>query len=109
MPFKKSEKQSKHLLLEQAIIAWSNLASEVAVRELMQILQNEKYSLAQAYATKALAKIGPDAKQAVPALIQALKNDDWSVRGSAAEALEEINIEAEATKDADFDFQPFID
>ena len=53
--------------------------------------------------------IGPEAKAAVPALIQALKDVQWKVRSQAAEALEKINIEAEAeaTEDAEFDFWYF--
>ena len=56
------------------------------------------------HAAEALGQIGPEAKAAVPALIQALKDEDRDVGQSEAEALEKINIEAEATEDAAFDF-----
>ena len=55
-------------------------------------------------AATALGEIGPDAKEAVPALAEALKDENYYVRENAAEALEKINIEAEATEDAEFDF-----
>ena len=54
-------------------------------------------------AVATLGEIGPEAKKAaVPAL--ALKDGDWHVRQSAAEALEKVNIEAESTEDTKFDF-----
>ena len=53
------------------------------------------------YAAKALGKIDSEAKAAVPALAQALKEDD-DVRQYAAGALEKVNIEAEATEDTEF-------
>ena len=43
---------------------------------------------------EALGKIGPAAKEAVPALIEALKDPDIDVRRSVAEALGEIGPEA---------------
>jgi HEAT repeat protein len=43
---------------------------------------------------RALGHIGPDAKAAIPALIEALKEPDARVRVAAAEALMEIDPEA---------------
>ena len=37
-------------------------------------------------------------------LIQSLKDENSRFRQSAAEALKKINIEAESTEDAEFDF-----
>ena len=51
-----------------------------------------------------MGEISPEAKATVPTLIQALKDENYYVRENAAEALEKINIEAEATEDAEFDF-----
>ena len=48
-----------------------------------------------------MGKIDSEAKAAVPALAQALKEDD-DVRQYAAGALEKVNIEAEATEDTEF-------
>ena len=42
------------------------------------------------YAANALGRIGPDAKAAVPALIEALNDQDEGVRLSAAKALNRI-------------------
>ncbi len=44
----------------------------------------------QRSAAAALEKLGPAAKDAVPALIQALKDKNWAVRSRAAEALEQV-------------------
>ena len=48
-----------------------------------------------------MGKIDSEAKAAVPALAQALKEDD-DVRQYAAGELEKVNIEAEATEDTEF-------
>jgi HEAT repeat protein len=42
------------------------------------------------YAAKALGNIGPKAKEAVPALIEALKDENLDVRYYAQEALNKI-------------------
>lgn len=42
-------------------------------------------------AAEALGKIGPEAKAAVPALIEALKDGDRWIRAPAERALEKIN------------------
>ena len=44
-------------------------------------------------AVEALGRIGPDAKMAVPALNELLKDANESVRKAAAEALEKIKDE----------------
>jgi len=75
---------------------------------LIQALKDKGDSSVRYWSAKALGQIGPKAKAAVPALAQALKDieDSYSpyFRESAVEALEKINIEAEATEDAEFDF-----
>jgi HEAT repeat protein len=47
-------------------------------------------------AATSLGQIGPGAKEAVPALIKALKDKYYTVRQFAAQALGEIGPEAEA-------------
>ena len=47
----------------------------------------------QGAAVEALARIGPKAKTVVPALTELLKDETWSVRKMAAEALEKIRKE----------------
>ena len=76
-----------------------------AVPALIQALKRDEDSWVRMLAATALGAIGPDAKAAVPALIQALTDEHDDVRGQAAEALEKINIEAEATEDTEFDFR----
>jgi len=39
-------------------------------------------------AAEALGGIGPEAKAAIPALVELLKDDDWRLRWAATEALE---------------------
>jgi len=79
-----------------------------AIMALIQALKDKGDSSVRYWSAKALGQIGPKAKAAVPALAQALKDieDSYSpyFRESAVEALEKINIEAEATEDAEFDF-----
>lgn len=50
-------------------------------------------------AINTLAKIGPDAKDAVPALIEVLKDNDFEVRQAAADALEAIELKTKAFKE----------
>ena len=47
-------------------------------------------------AATALRKFGPDARAAVPALIEALKDERWDVRRAAATALGRIGPDAVA-------------
>ena len=63
----------------------------------IQILRLQSKSMdLRCHAAIVLARIGPEAKAAVPALIQALKNADSEVFGSVAMALGEIGPEARA-------------
>jgi len=48
------------------------------------------------HASRALVKLGPDAKAALPALIRATKDSDLEVRSNACEALKNLGIDAEA-------------
>ena len=50
-------------------------------------------SRVRAEVARALAEIGPDAKDAVPPLIEVLKDEDYTVRQTAADALEAISLD----------------
>jgi len=60
-----------------------------AVPELIRALKGE-YGPVREYAAWILGKMGPNAKEAIPALTDALWDKDKFVRGSAQKALEEI-------------------
>ncbi len=79
--------------------------AKAAVLALIQALKDGDSDV-RLNAAEALGQIGPEAKAAVPALIQSLKDEKQAVRlnVAAAVALEQINIEAEAIEDAEFDF-----
>ena len=62
----------------------------MCVRDLIQSLKSRKR------VALALGKIGPEAKEAVPALIQALNNQNSDVRCAAVVALSKINPEAKS-------------
>ncbi len=66
-----------------------------AIAFLIKTLEDkDKIRIAREGAAKALGNIGPDAKEAVPALIKALENDESDVRKAAAEALGNIGPDA---------------
>ena len=79
-------------------------------RRVQQLIQNLRsfVSKDRLYASGSLRAIGPAAEAAVPALIEALKDEDSNVRGSAADALGKIGPAAvpaliEALRDDDSD------
>ena len=63
--------------------------SQKEIQEHIKELGNKKSEI-RAEAATALMWFGPEAKAAIPALQKALKDKDWWVRTSAAEALERI-------------------
>jgi HEAT repeat protein len=67
-----------------AIDALGKIGDGAAVPDLLDILINEKDGDIRWTATNALGQIGP---AAVPGLREALRDEDWKVRRSAAEAL----------------------
>ena len=60
------------------------------VPALIKVLQDKKLGGSRLSAARALGGIGPDAKAAVPALIDAMRESDWKDRDGAAEALGDI-------------------
>ena len=91
------------LILTLIINGCEKQGVEQKVNKQIRLLKHDYYKVSNS-AAFALGKIGPQTKEVVPALIQALKDEDRDVGQSEAEALEKINIEAEATEDAAFDF-----
>jgi HEAT repeat protein len=67
-----------------------------SVTPLIELLKHEDM-LVRRQAAAALARIGPDARAAQPALVTALKDSSASVRALAASALGEINTDVPAT------------
>ncbi len=70
--------------------------SQKEIQEHIKELENKK-SETRAEAATALMWFGPEAKAAIPALQKALKDKDWWVRTSAAEALERIKAKKPKT------------
>jgi hypothetical protein len=60
--------------------------------------QREKHNSLTAYQNKDTSKLLSFSKDAVPDLVKALKDEDWRVRESAAEALGKIGPHAKAAK-----------
>ncbi|HVR38445.1 MAG TPA: HEAT repeat domain-containing protein [Thermoanaerobaculia bacterium] len=57
-----------------------------SIRPLVQALDSKDGDVAM-YAAGAFVKMGPNGRQAVPALIKALNHEQWAVRAFAAKAL----------------------
>jgi HEAT repeat protein len=65
-----------------------------AIPALIETLEHDKYCFAKGNAAEALGKIGDE--KAVPLLIDALKNEDTSIRFNAIDALEAFGPKAKA-------------
>ncbi len=76
------------------------LLSIGSVPVLIQALEDEKASV-RMEASKALAEIGPDARDALPALTEALNDEAYDVRQAAADALEAIALNFITEKNGD--------
>jgi len=79
-----------------------NIDSSIAVPKVFDVLMealNQDYY--RATSIMLLGKIGPQAKESIPYLQQALKDDDWQTRHEAARSLVKI--------DPDFSTNPAID
>jgi hypothetical protein len=66
-----------------------------SIAELNQALSSSEWQEREKAAI-AIAKIGPEAKAAIPVLMERLDDEDWQVRKAAADAL--ANLEPEAKK-----------
>jgi HEAT repeat protein len=85
-----------------ALLAQTNIpvASKSRVPALVNDLHNGTTPEVRRESALALGRIGPDAKEAVPTLIQALRDKDSSVRQAANLALEGMGPAAEAAAPA---------
>jgi HEAT repeat protein len=70
------------------------LAAAVTMQGLTELLKDKDPAI-RSGAARALRRIGPKAKEAVPALTELLKDKDWEVQIAAASALLEIGPEAQ--------------
>jgi HEAT repeat protein/serine phosphatase RsbU (regulator of sigma subunit) len=75
---------------EEASVALGRIGGARAVAGLVHVLHTDRRDQICAFAAEALGMIGPDAKDAVKALLVALKRDDLAVQRAAAEALGHI-------------------
>ena len=84
-------KDENEYIREAAAGALGEIDAEAAVLAFIEALK-DKHGEVRCNAAWALGEIGPDAKGAVPALTEALKDKDkyWAVRDIAAEALKRI-------------------
>ena len=80
------------LILTLIINGCEKQGVEQKVNKQIRLLKHDYYKVSNS-AALALGKIGPQTKEVVPALIQALK-DDFGPRSAAATALGEIGPEA---------------
>ena len=80
------------LILTLIINGCEKQGVEQKVNKQIRLLKHDYYKVSNS-AAFALGKIGPQTKEVVPALIQALK-DDFGPRSAAATALGEIGTEA---------------
>jgi len=78
------------------LMAYAEETQEQQVQRLIGELQDDDFNV-RFNAVKALRKIGPGAKDAVPALTQAFRDENKDVRGSAAIALANIGKDAVPT------------
>jgi RNA polymerase sigma factor (sigma-70 family) len=74
---------------EEAAYALATMGADI-VPKLVDVLKEKSSAVAHARAALALRQLGPDAKPAVPALIDALKDEALQVRSYAANALGSI-------------------
>src|SRR5262249_40847392 len=75
-------------------IGLSRVEGPETVPALIDVLRNDPDKSVRAAAASALGLMGPRAKEAVPALREALRDEDTEVRGRSAQALEEIDPKA---------------
>lgn len=89
------QSRDEYLRDSAARALWRINRHEAAIPALIQRLR-EAQPIARSYAAKSLGAIGRDAKQAVPALTEALRDQDADVRHFARLALKKIDPEAAA-------------
>jgi HEAT repeat protein len=61
---------------------------------------SDKDALVRMRAARALGRMGPDAKEAIPALLEAVNHPEPPVRQAAAEALREIGPAEDGVQDS---------
>jgi hypothetical protein len=86
-------KEKNGLVEPKAVVALSLIGKEV-VPALVDALRDKSSPYGRRSAAQALGQIGPDAKDAVPALCQVLQEDDLDLRGHAVVALHSIGPDA---------------
>jgi HEAT repeat protein len=68
----------------------------VTIPAVLEVIKNSQKAEARASAIAVLWSFGPKAREAIPVLIKALKDENWDVRGRSAWVLGTIGPEAES-------------
>ena len=81
---------------QKAVDALVQYGDEI-VPAVIEVLQDRKLGGSRLSAARTLAALGPGAEEAVPELIEAMKESDWPDRDGAAEALGQIRRQLDKT------------
>jgi HEAT repeat protein len=85
----------QHVVVAAQALSQYRAGAAPAVSALVRVLEDKSQSTeARWNAARTIGKIGPDAAGAVAALIDALGDDEWTIREHCAESLGQIGAEA---------------
>ncbi|MBA3303592.1 MAG: HEAT repeat domain-containing protein, partial [Acidimicrobiia bacterium] len=93
LPILRAAAQNRAFLGRWRVIEALGRAGASAIPVLVAALGEEEF--ARLPAAEALGRIGPDAKEAVPALVRALGSPQWPIRARAALALWKVDRQSE--------------
>lgn len=80
-------------IIDAQVVSWPRIERRLAAAlpvVLIRMLKDEKFRCA---AARALGKLGPEAKSAIPALSELLNDTNEDIRKAASKALEKIKRE----------------
>src|SRR5438094_261952 len=76
-----------------SIPAGTEMYNSISRVHVLRTARQSSYTLVRRESAKALGKVGPDAREAVPGLITACGDPEWTVRREAALALGAIEAD----------------